>query len=143
MLDGSNLLISLEERHAENIIRGTKLVELRRRRMNVPNGAIVWLYVKRPLAAVIGKGSVSEVYCLPPRELWRRFSTCTGLTRIEFFTYFSGVSRGCALELSNVERLTDPITLSELRKARTNFQPPQFFMKLQSDSTLLKKLASG
>src|SRR5688572_21637747 len=126
MLDGGNLLISLEERHAENIIRGTKLVELRRRRMHVPSGAIVWLYVKKPLAAVIGRASVSEVHSMSPPRLWQRFSTSTGLTRGEFFTYFSGVSQGCALELSNVERLSEPITLLELRKAGPSFQPPQF-----------------
>ena len=140
MFDNHDVLISLEERHAENIIRGTKLVELRRRRMNVPVGAVVWMYVKSPTAAVIGRASVSEVHSLAPRTLWQRFSNTCGLTRVEFFSYFSGTTKGFALSLSNVERLTDPVSLGQLRQSGSQFHPPQFFMRLKQGSALLKRL---
>ena len=43
------ILISLEPRHAENILEGRKRVELRRRTMNVTIGSTVWMYAKLPV----------------------------------------------------------------------------------------------
>jgi predicted transcriptional regulator len=143
MLDAQDVLISLEERHAEGIIRGTKAVELRRRRMNVAVGSVVWLYVKQPKAAVIGRARIQDTHALAPRTLWTRFAETCGLTRREFFEYFSGIKTGFAMSLSNVERLSAPITLRELREAKHRFQPPQFFMHLRKDSVLLRTFRSA
>jgi predicted transcriptional regulator len=138
--EGDNILISLETRHAENIFAGCKHVELRRRAMNVAIGTVIWVYVKLPVGSVIGRARVRAVHSLAPATLWKRFSAVSGLERAEFFDYFDGIHKGCAVELEDVERLTRPVPLAALRKAHSGFQPPQFFTRLETNAPLLRKL---
>lgn len=138
----SHVLISLDARHAENILAGRKSVELRRRSMRLPPGTTVWLYVKVPIGAVIGRASVAASHVLTPSLLWKSFAQVSGLSRKEFFQYFEGVSKGCALILENVERLPESISLKALRRAVKGFQPPQFFIRLYSDTGILKLISS-
>ena len=143
MNNGQHVLVSLESRHAENILSGTKRVELRRRKMHIEKGTTVWLYVKQPVAAIIGKATVNTLCSLEPDLLWKKFSSTSGLTREEFFGYFAGVTEGFALGLSAPERLKAPLHLKDLRKVAPGFQPPQFFKRFDSRSTVLKLVQNG
>lgn len=137
-----HILISLDGRHAEGILSGQKHIELRRRAMNVNVGTTVWIYAKLPVGSVIGKAKVSGFHTLAPSTLWRRFSAVSGLTRGEFFDYLEGVSKGFVLALEGAERMPAPAPLEALRCVSSDFQPPQFFMRLEQGSALLKALES-
>jgi predicted transcriptional regulator len=141
MIDTGHVLISLEARHAENILSGLKQVELRRRSMNVTAGTTIWMYVKLPLGRVVGSVRVKDFCSLAPSTLWKRFADVSGLTRNEFFTYFGGVSRGFALELEAPQRMPVGVSLTELRSIVTGFQPPQFFLRLPPDGAVLKAIS--
>ena len=134
----AHILISLEENHADNIFLGRKHVELRRRRMNVETGTIVWIYVKQPVGAIVGSARVSSTHVNSPSALWKMFSSVSGLSRSEFFDYFCGVEDGFGLGLDEVRKLSAPISLSTLRKGGKRFHPPQFFARLASGSKILK-----
>lgn len=140
MAEKGNVLISLEKKHAENILSGKKHVELRRRSMDIEPDTVIWIYVKKPLGAVVGYARVVDGYSYAPSTLWNKFSKVSGLTRQEFFSYFNGVSKGFALALTEAERLPRPITLESLRKGSDGFHPPQFFMRLTSDDRVLRLL---
>lgn len=140
MPEAAHVLISLEQRHAENILSGSKHVELRRRRMKIASGTIVWFYVKKPVGSVVGYACVADSHLHSPLTLWRRFSAVSGLTRQEFFSYFSGRSKGFALSLVGVERLDAPVSLEALRKVSATFHPPQFFLRMPADSRVLRAL---
>ncbi|SDI65155.1 transcriptional regulator [Paraburkholderia phenazinium] len=137
MDETEHVLISLEERHAENIFAGKKHVELRRRAMNVKAGTVVWIYVKLPVGRVVGYARVSAAHSLAPSTLWKRFADVCCITRSEFFAYFEGLSKGFALSLQDPERLPGAVSLVELREASAGFHPPQFFVRLAPDSPLL------
>jgi len=137
-----NILISLAPRHAENILAGTKLVELRRRPMNISAGATVWIYVKLPVGSIIGKVKVGAIHIGAPSTLWRRFGAVSGLTRTEFFDYFRGVTRGIALVLKDSKRLTRQLSLNALRTIDRHFQPPQFFVRLTVEQPLLQAMSA-
>lgn len=143
MNNNEHILISLDERHAESILSGLKRIELRRRPMNVKIGTTVWIYVKLPVGSVIGKARVGAFYSLAPSTLWRRFSSVSGLTRREFFDYFSGAPKGFALALECVERMARSTPLGDLRLASSKFQPPQFFVRLEKGGSVLKMLETS
>jgi len=126
MSDDEHILISLESRHAENILDGRKIVELRRRSMNVKVGATVWIYAKLPVGSIVGSATVRAIHGQAPSTLWRKFGPVCGITRTEFFEYFEGVEQGTALELSDCRRLPTSLSLESLRKFNSSFQPPQF-----------------
>lgn len=135
-----NFLISLEERHANGILGGTKTVELRRRSMHVSVGSTVWIYVKMPVGCVVGCAKVTGLHTLAPITLWNRFGAVSGLRRQEFFDYFSGLPKAFALALSEPIRLASPIPLSKLRNVSSGFHPPQFFANVASDGPLLRAM---
>lgn len=142
MSDSKHILISLASEHAEKIFGGEKLVELRRRRMRVPPGATVWIYVKLPVGSIVGRAKVEAVHSSSPEILWRRFGSVSGLSRQEFFEYFAGVTRGFALVLQGAQRLRRSLSLENLRQIARHFQPPQFFHRLRSDHPLFRLVAA-
>jgi predicted transcriptional regulator len=133
-----NILISLASRHAEKIFSGEKRVELRRRAIRVKPGATVWIYVKLPVGSIVGKAKVEAVHESSPQSLWRRFGVVSGLSKAEFFDYFSGVTQGFALVLEGARLLTRSVSLAALRKVAQGFQPPQFFTRLTDQHPLLR-----
>jgi predicted transcriptional regulator len=135
--DNEQILISLEARHAESILQGRKLVELRRRPMKVRAGATVWLYAKLPVGSIVGFARVTAVRVNAPSTLWKRFGEVSGISRGEFFDYFDGICKGTALELANGTRLRSSISLESLRSLGSGFQPPQFFIRLKQSAPLL------
>ena len=138
-----NFLISLEERHANSILEGTKTVEFRRRPMHVVIGAAVWIYVKMPVGSVVGCAKVIGLHTLAPSTMWNRFGAVSGLQRQEFFDYFSGLERAFALGLGEPTQLASPIPLSKLRDLSSGFHPPQFFANVASDGPLLRAMSQA
>jgi predicted transcriptional regulator len=136
-------LISLEERFAEGILNGEKLVELRRRPMRLNVGTTVWMYVKVPVGEVIGSAQVRSLHTLAPQTLWRKYGGVSGLSRAEFFDYFSGVERGFVLALANPVRLSNSVPLERLRTLNKGFHPPQFFQHLANDGALVTEFSGN
>jgi predicted transcriptional regulator len=142
MIGSEHILISLESRHAENILSGRKRVELRRRSMRVSPGATVWMYVKLPVGSIIGRATVKSVDSTTPLQLWRRYGAVSGLSRQEFFEYFEGADSGVALVLDEEVRLKNPFSLKALREFDEDFQPPQFFARLTPGHPLHSAVAA-
>lgn len=136
-----NILISLEPRYAESILAGSKLYELRRRAVRVEPGTTVWFYSKKPEGAVVGYATVAELHEASPAALWRRYGRNVGVSKAEFFDYFSELDVAFALELKNSSRLKRPVGLEELRKVDEAFQPPQFFKRLSKSETLFRAIS--
>lgn len=128
-----HVLISLDERHAANILAGTKLVELRRRTMHVEPGSIIWFYVKKPIGAVIGFATVGTTYSGAPSTMWRKYGSVSGLSKSDFMSYFDGAGVASAMALSCPKKLKKPVTLDALRAAMPGFHPPQFYCRLKTD----------
>lgn len=135
------ILISLEPRHAENILQGKKLVEFRRRPMNVEAGATIWIYAKLPVGSIVGRATVAAVRRQAPSTLWRKFGPHSGISRTEFFEYFAGMTQGVALELTACRRLSSSVPLESLRRFSAGFQPPQFFARLKQGAPLLAAIS--
>ncbi|MBO9689875.1 hypothetical protein [Roseateles chitosanitabidus] len=132
----THVLISLEERHANNILAGTKTVELRRRSMHVPAGSLVWFYVKKPVACIVGFAVAGELYSGAPDTVWRKFGGVSGLARKEFMDYFVGCKAASAMPLEEPTRLIQSVRLDELRHSVPGFHPPQFYVRMDADSPL-------
>jgi predicted transcriptional regulator len=143
MTANDHVLISLDERHANNIFSGTKRVELRRRTMRVNKGTVVWIYVKQPVGSVLGQAVVAATHTLTPNQIWRRFGSCSGLGRAEFFGYFEGLNTAFALELKDVRKLREGVSLDTLRDASSGFHPPQFFTRIDPMGSLAHAMVAG
>lgn len=142
MPDDVNILISVENRYVQSMLDGTKTVELRRRAIRVPKGSCVWIYSKVPEAKVRAYGIVDRIIESSPCEIWEEYGAVSGITEIEFFSYFNETKRACAILFQSVTPLKETIALSELRQVVGSFHPPQFFKFLKEGSpelTLFKE----
>jgi predicted transcriptional regulator len=131
MSDGcSDILISLEPHHSDNVLSGRKTVEVRRRRIHVQPGTRIWIYTKRPRARVDGFVIVESVHSGSGEELWTRFSSELALSRPHYDSYMSGCRTGCAIVIRSAVALDKAIPLEDVRGSFAGFHPPQFFKKL-------------
>lgn len=135
------LLLSLRPRFAHAILDGTKTVELRRTRVSALPGTLLVLYASSPVMAVVGVATMADRDIASPPTIWRRYRDRLGLSRTEFFEYFSGAEHATALSITAPRTLPEPLTLNRLR-THSAFRPPQSYRFIAStDPAPLAELA--
>jgi len=133
--DGRALFISVRPRFAELLLSGTKTVELRRVQPAISRGAHVLLYASSPTCALLGTGLVDNVQVAAHDDIWHLHGARTGISRVEYDSYFQGTAAAVAITLARVRRLPRPVPLHELRNGRDWFRPPQSFRYLDARQT--------
>jgi predicted transcriptional regulator len=120
-------LFSVRPRFADALLSGSKTVEIRRRRVNLPSGAVCLVYASSPVRALVGAILVDAVDTDRPGAVWDRWGACTGLARHEYDSYVEGTSYACAIVVSGSVTFPRAIQLSELRRRHRAFVTPQSY----------------
>ncbi|MGA2268789.1 MAG: ASCH domain-containing protein [Bryobacteraceae bacterium] len=128
------ILISIRPEYSEQLLDGKKSVELRRRPVRVPPGTRVWIYSTLPVGRLDAVAEVEAVYEWSPSEIWDQYGHVSGVTQSALESYFSGVDQGCVVVFKRVVPIHRPLSLGLMRKRLGNFNPPQFFKRLDHDS---------
>ncbi len=129
-----DILISVEERHASNMLAGNKSVELRRKPLNICSGTRVWIYSKLPRGQIQALAIVDEVIAGTPRKVWARYGAQSGITKKEFDAYFEDIKICYAIILQKVKPVAPILKLESIRNKISHFHPPQFFKRLSKNS---------
>ncbi|WP_146103982.1 hypothetical protein [Nonomuraea solani] len=132
------LLLSIRPKYAEAIMAGDKSAELRRQRPGVSPGSAMMIYTTAPVAALTGIAKIMSISEGSPDEIWERHGDELGLSRTEFDSYLAGAATAIALTLSEPRRLSEPLSLQELRE-KLAFHPPQSFRYMTK--TMIDQLA--
>lgn len=141
MADAEEAIISIHQIYAEAILAGTKVVEFRRKLPEISQGARLWIYATRPIAAIVGFVTVLNIDRASPVTIWRKHRLSAGLDYSAFRTYFDGADEAIAVLLSAPRRIS-PIQLDKLAKVRRSFHPPQVLTRLTTaESKTLRALA--
>ncbi len=123
-----DFILSIKPQYSEQILAGSKRVELRRRfPVNVPSGTLAYIYSSSPTRALTGVATIEGVSKLSLDNLWESYSHISGIDKAGFDDYFSGLDMGFAIVFSDARSLRRSIELSELRD-KFDFQPPQSFL---------------
>lgn len=130
--DSRAMFLSIRPRYAAMLIAGTKTVELRRTRPGIEPGSLVVLYASSPRRELVATARVTEIHTATPPEIWSRFASEVGIQRPDYDSYFDGAQHAVAIRLINVEPLSAPLPLSDLRSRIEAFRPPQSFRYLTS-----------
>ena len=132
-MNDEHILISLEPRHAENILAGRKTVELRRRfPIAEATGATALIYSSSPVKAIVGCVLISGVLELPISEIWKTYGKAACVSKKELYAYFAGKTRGFVLLLRDVRALESNLTADHLQ-LQFGFVPPQSFRYLGNE----------
>ena len=131
MLDDEPIMLSVSPGYASSILAGTKGVELRRRAPRIANGTRAWLYSTLPDGQVVALLTIDRVEEAPLSTLWNLYGHHAAISREAFDMYFLGLNRGAALLIRDVQALTNPVSLDEIRQHGA-FQPPQFYRRMRA-----------
>lgn len=137
-----DILISIKPKHVKDLLSGIKTVELRRRALRIPVGTRIWVYSTLPDAHVRMVATVEKLEEWAPSTIWRKNSKKMALSKLEYDGYVEGCSKVCALHLSSVTPLSNPLPLQKLRDKQQGCNPPQFFKFLDTNSALVRSFLS-
>lgn len=123
-----DFILSIRPEFSEQIIDGSKTVELRRRfPLEVPSGTLAFIYTTSPRRALTGVAEIAKVEKMPTEQIWETFSHTAGIEKERFDEYFRGLTHGFSIIFSDARPLRRSIELDELR-SKFGFQPPQSFL---------------
>jgi predicted transcriptional regulator len=125
--DNQPILISIKPRYAEEILSGTKTVELRRRfSRNAPLPTRALIYASGSVGGLVGIMNIVEVVNSTPQSVWKRFGTKARVAREEYFAYFEGVDQAFALNIRMLAKFTRIISREEMLET-FSIHPPQSY----------------
>ena len=137
----SNAIISLKPRHVNNVLDGTKTVELRSRPVNLCPGTRLWIYSTLPDGFIGAVATIDKIHMSSPNNIWRKYSNQIAISKKEYDGYVLGKEKVSAILLTDIKKIEPAISLDVLRRDTSNFHPPQFFKKLSPNAPLLDYLS--
>ena len=118
----SQMLLSINPEHVENILIGKKKFEFRKMRCKSDVKTII-IYATSPVMQVVAEAEVIGIIEDDPNSVWRLTSEYAGISKGFFDRYFEGKNKAVAYRLGKVERYAEPKTLSDYG---INFAPQSF-----------------
>ena len=123
-----DVVLSVKPKYSDNIVKGRKTVELRRRfPTSVPTGTLAFIYSTAPKKALVGFAEIESVAKKRVSTMWRTYRQEICINKRDFDSYFFGQEFGFALRFIKAKPFREAIDLSELRE-RFGFIPPQSFL---------------
>lgn len=118
----SKIIVSINPRHVNNIINGSKRYEYRTRIASKDVNKLL-IYETAPIKKVVEEVDVIEVLSLDPKTLWEQTKYYSGISKEFFDEYFKNRSVAYAYKLGKVKVYDEPKSLIEfgLRAAPQSF----------------------
>lgn len=116
------LLMSIKPNFAQKIYDGSKKFEYRRTRIKSKQG-ICYIYETQPVSKITGWFQYSGIIQMEIPDLWNLTKEFSGISEVDFFTYFQSKLEGNALQIVNSNHFDHYVTLDK--------RPPQSYEFLQ------------
>ena len=132
----TQIIMSIKPCYVQKILSGEKTVELRSRKLNVQNGARMWIYSTLPKGCVEVVATIQSIEYNHPDIIWAQYAKELAITYEEFQRYVHNNEAVSAIRLSNVMKVKNPLTLDSIMSCIQKFHPPQFFSHLSANMEL-------
>jgi predicted transcriptional regulator len=139
----NNFLISIKPIYVHRMLSGEKSIEIRRRSVNLPDGALLWIYATLPLGCILAVAVVECIMSDKPHKIWSKYAPQIGIGEDEYATYVRNCNRISAIKIRSIDKIDPSIPLSLLKSRVKGFHPPQFMTRLNKDNPLLVYLADA
>lgn len=133
------VLISIFPIYSNQIFKGTKLVEFRKKTFSAHIKKII-VYSTHPIAKIEGYWDYDSVDSDSPTKIWKKYSKVGGIEKKKFDAYFANANIANAIKVKNPTRFKTPLAVSEINK-----KPPQSYVYLTEKefNEILKKSAGN
>ena len=108
----NKIIVSINPRHVNNIINGSKRYEYRTRIASKDADKLL-IYETAPIKKVVAEVDVIEVLSLDPNTLWEQTKDYSGISKEFFDEYFKNRSVAYAYKLGKVKVYDEPKSLIE------------------------------
>jgi predicted transcriptional regulator len=132
-------ILSIKPIYANQILTGTKTIELRKSSMGLSAGDIVLVYSSAPEQRFAFWFRIQRVESLAVSEMWKRHAPILGIDYEGYAAYFGDLGTAVGLHVGEVHPL-NPIPLRETEKLVNGFVPPQGLIWLRDDFGRFEKL---
>lgn len=137
----SAAIISIKPVYANQILAGTKTIELRKSSMGLAAKDVVLVYSSAPEQFLSFWFRIRKLETLPVAEMWKRHADRLGIGRDDYDAYFAGAEAATGLHVGDLHRL-DPVPLADIQRAVEGFAPPQGMIWLREELGRYERLLS-
>jgi predicted transcriptional regulator len=130
------MLISITPAFVEKIFAGEKKFELRKTLPKISHGVIAVIYATSPKKSLIGHFKIGKIFNEEIEKLWDSYNQNFGISQSQYQLYFNNYNKGVAIEIIEPIKWKKEISLSEIRKFKKNFNPPQSYYFITDDNPL-------
>jgi predicted transcriptional regulator len=123
------VLLSINPVHVENIVRGVKTFEFRRRLFARRDVRTVLIYCTQPVGRLVGEFDIADILEDEPEALWASTASGSGISKDFFDLYFAGRLKAFALRIGALRVFDEPVRPHDWFE---NFTPPQSYMYVPS-----------
>ncbi len=106
------ILISINPKHVDNIIKGIKKYEYRKIAAKQDISSII-IYETTPIKRVVAEAEIIDVLEFPPEELWEITKQESGISKKFFDQYFKNRDLAYAYKLGEIKVYDEPRLLIE------------------------------
>ena len=101
------ILLSINPKHVESILNGTKRYEFRKRACKRRVEKIL-IYSTNPIMRVVGEAEVEEILIDAPEIIWKKTEKKSGIDKTFFDQYYEDRDKDIAYKLKNVKKYREP-----------------------------------
>lgn len=107
-----SILLSINPSHVENILKGTKKYEFRKKACKRHVDKIL-IYSTTPIMKVVGEAEVEDILIDEPEVIWKKTEKKSGIDKKFFDKYYENREQAVAYKLKNVIAYQEPRELKE------------------------------
>lgn len=140
----SPLLMSVRPKFVQQILAGTKRVEIRKVFSQRWAGHRVALYASDPICSLVGEATIAHVVPGTPGDIWEAMGANIGCCKATFDSYVGSTKEVFAIVLRDVHPYTPPVKRADVSKLiGQELRPPQSYMSLLRDNPWMHALATA
>src|SRR5271165_388194 len=125
-------ILSIKPTYANQILAGSKTIELRKSAMGLTAGDVVLVYSSAPEQRIAFWFRIKNIEALSVGEMWDRYASRLGIAHEDYLAYFSDASDAVGLHVGEMHAIT-PIPLTTIERLVPGFVPPQGLMWLRGE----------
>lgn len=134
-------ILSIRPTYANQILAGSKTIELRKSSMGLCKGDIVLVYASAPEQCIALWFRINSIEEATVPEMWERHKDHLGISHRDYAEYFADTDLAVGLHIGEVHPIA-PIPLRQIESLVPGFVPPQGLIWLRDEAGRFARLLS-
>lgn len=108
------VLMSIYPTYVEEIFKGTKKFEFRRKIFKNRDTDTVVIYATSPIKKIVGEFKIKNIIYDTPENLWKLNHKTDEVSHKNFLNYLKNLEKAYAIEITDVIKYSNPLEIHEI-----------------------------